>query len=78
MQKIWRSRLRFRTFWDGRMERTHSIDMLRNLCTGKRHHQHLLENARKSSKTDREHVIQEELQGKAQYLRDIEMIFAVP
>ena len=37
-----------------------------------------LENARKSSKTDREHVIQEELQGKAQYLRDIEMIFAVP
>jgi len=35
-----------------------------------------LENARKSSKTDREHVIQEELQGKAQYLRDIEMIFA--
>ena len=36
------------------------------------------ENARKSSKTDREHVIQEELQGKAQYLRDIEMIFAVP
>ena len=35
-----------------------------------------LENARKSSKSDREHVIQEELQGKAQYLRDIEMIFA--
>lgn len=35
-----------------------------------------LENARKSSKSDREHVIQEEMQSKTQYLRDIEMIFA--
>ena len=35
-----------------------------------------LENARRSSKTDREHLIQEELQSKNQYMRDIEMIFA--
>lgn len=50
---------------------TFSIYALANVITSI-----FLENARRSSKTDREHVIQEELQSRTQYMRDIEMIFA--